>query len=481
VTENGAPLSGAASRIHVQAPRGTVGSVSDLGNGNYSFLLTPAGTGEHPLTIRFAEAVLRRTPLVLGAVDANWGQPMAVEGLVNTPGYEDGVSVSADGEYLFLQYGAFYWSGIVLFGLPRTAGGCGGNRLVPSRCSHPWLDDVIGPIGAPERPGFFRARISADGSTYLHNSVSYGWGIDESPLLLLTTMFYGFHRQPDGSFAEPFFLAFDDEGDGIQGPYGLSPIMLGGNLATVAFAWDDPTDADKVDLDGDGIPDVQSLTDVFTLDVTLGVDTLLGALRATGIPGEPPVRSTPFPSRIVDFGHTGLNGIAGTQGNPHLFERNGAIQSIWTDDERDGDSDTGDLSVFVLESGRFPQGTWSKAILPAPVNTPDPNQEIQPFFTGQELFFTRLGGGSPGIYASAYRGGNGLLDYSNAGNWSLPTPILQAGFSAAREEVVSVGEPSIADRSDGRYLYFVYAKVRDNSDPTGIPDLDFQAGYVLHR
>jgi len=51
--------------------------------------------------------------------------------------------------FLFVRYGAFHFSGIVLFGLPRAAGGCRGNRILPTRCAHPWLDHVIGPVGEP--------------------------------------------------------------------------------------------------------------------------------------------------------------------------------------------------------------------------------------------------------------------------------------------------------------------------------------------
>ncbi len=482
VTNRGVPVTGAAARLSVSAARGTLGPISELGAGAYRFVLTPAGTGEHPLTIAFEDVSLHRTPLVLAAVHPGWGQPMAVEGLVNTEGYEDGVTITPDGEFLFVQYGAIYWSGIVLFDLPRAAGGCGGDRLNPDRCTHPWLDSVIGPIGPPERPGFFTGRISADGTTHLHNAASYTLGIDQTPNLAVTTMFYGFRRQPDGSFREPFYLAFDDEGDGIIGPYGLSFVPAGGNLMTVAFAMDDPADADMVDLDGDGNDDVQSLTDVYTLDIPLGFDTILGTYAATGVPGEPPVRSLPFNSILVDFGHTGIDGIAGTQGNPHLHAEGGVIRSVWTDDEYDGDADTGDLSVYVLESGAFPGGTWSKTVLPAPVNSPPPSDEVQPFFSGDGLFFARLGTGlTAKIRFAPYSGGGTAADYANPANWSAPIDILTSGTTVQADEVVAVGEPTIATREGRRILYFVYARVRATGDPTGLADLDFQAGYVEHR
>ena len=67
----------------------------------------------------------------------------------------------------------------------------------------------------------------------------------------------------------------------------------------------------------------------------------------------------------------------GTQGNTHLFENlSGNVESIWTDDERVTD----DLSVYILVSGTYPGGTWSKITLPPKINTAA--REVGPFFNG---------------------------------------------------------------------------------------------------
>ena len=477
---DGALLGGKVADLAISLGRGAYDIPAEVSPGRYRFTVTPSQTGEHLVTVAYGTVSVTRTALVLETVDPGWGQPMAVEGLVNTAGYEDGVTVTPDGEYLFVQYGPHYFSGLHLFGLPRAAGGCGGDRLSPDRCTHPWIDSTIGPYDAPERPGFFDGRIS--GGVLLHNSNAWGVGIEEVPILAPATMFYGFHRQADGSFAEPFYLAFDDENDAVTNPYGLSFMLHVDNTATVLFSLDDPTDPDLVDLDGNGSYDVQSLADVYTAEVTLGQNNILGTFVASGVPGTPPVRSTPFPARLVDFGKTGTDGIAGTQGNSHLYEVGGSVRSIWTDDEYDHDADYGDISAYVLTGGAFPGGSWSKVVLPTVVNRPSPDNEIQPFFTGSGLYFTHGSDSElPEIFYSAYSGTDSVADYQDGANWATPVKVLGVGSFDAIGKVIAIGEPTVATRGDGEYLYFVYGVIRDNGDPSGLADIDMQAGFVRKR
>ncbi|MEM6733184.1 MAG: hypothetical protein AAF658_16620, partial [Myxococcota bacterium] len=368
VTNNGVPFPGA--QIESSAARGMLSEIVDAGSGRYTAELTPEGTGEHPLTFTVEGTPYTRTPVVFPVVATDWAQPMKVEGLVNTQGYEDGATITPDGEYLFVQYGPLYFSGIFVFDLDRANGGCGEERLVPDRCEHPWINNTIGPFDAPERPGFFDGRIGSNGE-WLHNANAWNVGVEQAPNFALSTMFYGFRRQPDGSFAEPFYLAFEDLNDGLISPFGLSFVLTENNTATLAFALNDPEDADQVDFDGNGSDDASSLTDIFTIDITLGENVTLGTYARAGSAIAPPVRSTPFPSTLVDFGKEGTEGIAGTQGNPHLHFINGVAHAVWTDDERDDDADTGELAVYVLESGTFPSsGVWSKTLLPSNINTP---------------------------------------------------------------------------------------------------------------
>ena len=478
IKKDGEPVSGLATEIQIELGRGSHNAIVEVTMGQYQFTVIPTQTGEHPVKVIYKDISIERTALVLNEVNSDWEQPMTVPGLVNTAGYEDGVTVSPDGEYVFVQYGPLYFSVFQLFNIPRVNGGCGGDRLNPTRCTHPWLDNTVGPYSAPERPGFYTGRIS-DAGKWRHNANSWGVPDDGSPIFAPSTMIYGFKRQTDGSFAEPFYLSFDDENDGITNASGLSLMMHDDSTATILFAMDDPSDPDMVDLDGDGIDDVQSLHDVYTTEITLGQNNILGKFVPSGTSGTPPVRGMPFPAKLVNFGKIGINGIAGTQGNPHLFHVNNIVQSIWTDDERDDGGDRGDLAVYVLTSGSFPDGSWTKILLPATVNQPWPSSEIQPFFTGTGLYFThsddtRL----PEVYYTAYSGTQTINDYLNASEWSTPKKILGADTADAVGKIIAIGEPTIADYQGRKYLYFVYAYIRGYDDVSGLPDIDMQAGFI---
>ena len=482
--KDGQAETGAAADLDIKLGRGSHGVISEIAPGQYQFTVTPVGTGEYPLTVSYHGVSVQRTALVLAGVQAGWGQPMAVAGLVNTPGYEDGVTVSADGQYLFVQYGPLYFSAFQLFNTARANGGCGGDRLHPTRCTHPWLDDTIGPYTAPARPGFFTGRIDTVNASNRHNANSWMVGDDQSPIFAPSTMFYGFIRQADGSYAEPFYLAFNDDNDALANPYGMSFVLHGDGTATMAFAFDDPADSDMVDVKGDGTQMVASGVDVYTDNITPGQNTNLGSLVPSGVPGTHPIHGSPFASQLVNFGKTGTNGIYGTQGNPHLYAENGIVKSIWTDDEQDSDSDRGDLSVYVLTSGSFPNGSWSKLVLPSVINKPLPSNEIQPFFTGTGLYYTHSSDSElPAIYYSAYSGAQTLSDYQNANNWAAPITLLSAdNFTPANAadigKIVAVGEPTLAHYDGNDYLYFVYGYIRGFDSISGLPDIDMQAGYI---
>lgn len=486
VSKAGEPSVGAT--LTVELTRGVANQVIDNGDGSYVFTVTPEQTGEHRVSVTTDGVRTSRTALVLSSVHADWGQAMSVEGLVNTEGYEDGVTISPDGEYLFVQYGPIYFSSVFLFNAPRSIGGCEGNRLffplnptpVSNPCLHPWMDDIIGPIKAPERPGFYTGGISDDETMLRHNAASYGVLDNESPVIALPTMIFGFKRQPDNSFAEPFSIAFNDADDGLIGAFGISLLPEVNGTTTIAFAFNDPSNADMVDFDGNGSDDAESYFDVFTTSIILGEDTVLGTYVPTGTPNETPNRGTPFPSELVNFGKVGIEGIAGTQGNPHLLQANdGSIAAVFTDDEHDdvNDVDHGELSVYVLNSGAFPNGTWTKTVLPSTINKPAPSNEIQPFFGQNGLYFTSLGQDVPAIRFSAYSGSVSAADYGNNANWSPPIDIITAEESVIGG-IVAIGEPTTAIVDSTETLYFVYASIRGFDAVSGLPDINMQAGFL---
>ncbi len=471
----------------VTLKKGSLSTVTDNKDGTYSFIITPTQTGEHEITVDYEGATITRTPLVLFDVNSAWGQPMSVPGYVNTEGYEDGVTVTPDGEYVFVQTSPQYHAGTFVMEVSRANNGCGGafKRLDPTRCSHTWLDTIPGTYTAPKRPGFFNGRFS--GTTLLHNANSWGVGFEQAPNYAISTMFYGFKRQADGSFKEPFYVAFNDVNDGIMSPFGLSFVMNGDGTAKTLFTFNDPTDPDMVDLVGDGSVIVESLFDVYQTTITLGQNNNLGDFNYSGTPGTHPVRGTTFNSSLVNFGKTGINGIAGTQGNSHLHAPAGVVKSIWTDDEYDArgaGSDRGELSVYILDSGNLNAGTWTKVILPSKINAVDPSDEIQPFFTGTGLYFTRSGTSNPEIFYASYTGAHTQADFLNNANWGTPQKILSMDPSSSTlGRIVAVGEPTIANYKGDEYLYFVYVVFR-NIDAlpadggTGVSDLNFQAGFI---
>jgi hypothetical protein len=128
VLQGGGPLTGQSGTVQVTLGQGSLGLITESSPGVYQFTVTPSQTGEHPVTVSLSGTTVTRTALVASEVHPDWGQPMAVSGLVNTEGYEDGVTITKDGEYLFVQYGALYASAFFLFDTPRASGGCGGDR-----------------------------------------------------------------------------------------------------------------------------------------------------------------------------------------------------------------------------------------------------------------------------------------------------------------------------------------------------------------
>jgi hypothetical protein len=481
VSSNGVALNDIAPVF--SASKGSMSAVTPLTGGKYRIVITPTQTGEHPVTVTYKGQTLTRTPLVLKEVDAAWGQPMSVAGLVNTAGYEDGVTITPDGEYLFVQTGPHYFMGVFAMQSARINSGCGGamNRLIPTRCTHPWVNDLIGSYTAPERPGFFDGRFM--GMSMRHNANSWGMGDELAPNFAMATMFYGFKRQSDGSFREPFYLAFEDVNDAIMNPFGLSFMMNGDGTATTLFTFNDPTDPDMVDFDGNGSDDAESFFDVYTTQVQLGQNNILGEFVFSGTTGTHPVRGSNFNSSLVDFGKIGINGIAGTQGNSHLYyDSNRVVKSIWVDDEFDTGGDHGELSVHVLTSGNFPNGSWTKVTLPSNVNIAGSSDEIQPFFTGEGLYFTRSGIINPEVWYVAYTGADTVAGYANNANWGTPRKILAMDALMTQDRVTAIGEPTIATYKGSTYLYFVYGYLREyDGDPparTGLWDVNMQAGYI---
>ncbi len=441
VSNNGAPVTGA--EITLEIPDGAVSTISDKRDGTYEFTVTPAGTGVYPVTVSFGGATIKREALVVAEIEPGAGQPQLVPGLVNTDGYEDGITITPDGEYLFIQYGPIYFSGVFLHQSICAEAGWSMYNLetCQGKDNSIWVFDTIGPYDSPYRPGFPVGSISSGKLTHLDIVLP---GV-VNKIVLFPTVFYGFKRQSDGTFAQPFKIAFNDV-KGANSPFGLSFQMTSPITAKFVVAWNNYFNGL-----GDDKPDIYHGTITMGQDNNLGDVTYIGEGFSTITPNVSPVN---FSS------HTGV------QGNPHLYyDGTGEIKSIWTDDEQS----SYDLTVYVLTSGSFPDGGWTPVTLPAKINTAA--SESQPFFNGTRLYLNR----EVGIVYHEFTGAHTATGYGNDASWGNEVVVLKSG-DIAPGGIFGVGEPTIAVREGKTYLYFAFVETR--SAGIGYYDYNLGAGFV---
>lgn len=333
-------------------------------------------------------------------VDEFWGQPEAVRGLVNSPGWEDGANISPDGQWL-----------IVASITPIDLLTCvlGGSMDTVPACM-----DIIGPFAAPQRPGFLGTDRIHDG-TYDSECPDIGLAAG-SGFAFPPVSAFGFHRQSDGSFAEPFVIGFD--ANGCLGPYGITFTgQPSGTSAGVVMAFNDPMDS----------PD--QLEDVWYAPITLGQANMLGDY-SVGMSG---VQVTGFtPTQIGPS-------LPNTQGNPAYV--NGFV--LW-DDESLGSADR-DLYAAAL-TGTLPAVTAGTAFTIGASVPGEP--EIQPFFdeTDDALYYM----GGLGITKKVLAPSS---DPALAASWSAPA--VQLG-GAPGHDIAAIGEPTVARNGGVTELYFVY-------------------------
>lgn len=455
VLVNGTPTAG--KTLNLSVPKGTVSAVSDLGQGDYSFTVTPSSTGTYPVQVTVDGTTLLRKAIVFDQYGPGVGQPMAVPGdYVNTDGYEDGVTITPDGQYLFVQYAPVNFSGFAGINLicNDSAYSVGYNlNACPGRVNSDLVFNTIGPYTAPYRPGFHSQAIVNGKVRYLPGFVQAGLA---NGLAVVPTMFYGFKKQADGTFSEPFRIYFDDP-KGINGPFGLSFKLNGDGTATFVLAWNNYLN----DFGSDA-------ADVYTGNLTLGQDKVLGVVTyGSAFSGDSfqAISTNITPVAFASVSHTVQ------QGNPHLYyDVSGTVKSIWSDDE----IGTKDLSVYRITSGSFPNGTWIKDTLPNVINTN--SEEDQPFFTGDRLIFSR----GANIVSHAYLPTNGSCANTFTQNacWGPESVLIGANGNTTAGQIYAAGEPTIATFGGKKYLYFVYVEARTVQLYSGITDYDLNAGFV---
>jgi hypothetical protein len=421
VLEAGVPRAGLD--VRVTSPRGVVAKVSDRNDGTYDAMVSPdaTGTGEYPVTATLSGSgvSVTRTAVVLQQVGERWGQPQAFGGMVNTPGWEDSLAISPDGEWLLLLY------------LPVTISCLLEHFDQPT---HPLCAKARGPVGAPERPGLPGAeRIAGDG-TITHACPSAG--LDPAPFPVPPSGLFGFRRRADGTFGEPFVIGVEGL-DGCVNAWGPSVQKPVGSSARIVFALDDPSDGD---------PPAGTESDIYFHDFPLGAASTVARYSA-GV----------FSADATRLGFP----PAGHQGNPHFFEASTGEAQVWIDDETAAERD-----LFVYElGGSFPAGPWiGPTRLPPPLGEPGV-EDTQPYFDGVEALWNR----NLSIASSRYSGGA----VTSAASWGPATTELEGGGAVGPAgTIVGVGEPTKAARDGREILAFVYVlRAPDGS-------LDINAGFV---
>jgi hypothetical protein len=434
LTSNGIPVTGAA--MTVTTPDGVYSTVTELGGGRYlAYALPFQPSGHVQLVISGGGKVLRHTGLVLPLLGDSWTLAEPVPGLVNTTGYEDSAEISPDGEWLLV---ADYSPVDLVCCVTGSCGATPGTQLDPAA---PVCNTSIGPLAAPARPrlpGLERVLSP----TVIHDEVpSIGYDLPlgtDLPVALPPLTGYGFKRQADGSFAQPFLLGF--KVDGASTPFGYTfagPVT--GTAATLVFAYDDLRN-----VRGDYGPPMGP--DLFRNAVTLGVDNNFGTFSVDAL-GRPVTDR--FPAAIP------LPSRAGQQGNPAV-----SSDGVWFDTESEAED------LFFAAGNALGAST-----LAAPVKVAlsrSDRHETQPYLHQGRLYFSA----EQSVILSSARAPGG--DPAQAATWGPERLELGAESGSRVGAVIAIGEPSLAVRGGVTSLYFVYAL----KTATG---LDLNIGRVTAR
>lgn len=406
------PQTGAAVTLTATAGS-SVGAIADQGNGHYTAEVTPTiASGDVELTVTALGAELRRTAIVLPTIDAAWGQPERVPGLVNTAGYEDSAEISPDGRWLLVSSYSPVDLICCLGAIPTICT----NASTAADPASVACNTSLGPYAAPARPDLPGAeRITS--ATNIHDELPR-LGLDQPagtdlPFPVPPLAAYGFVRQDDGSYGEPFSIAF--EADGMTGaPFGLTfAAPPTGTEATLVYAWDDHR------TDGDA----NTFNDLYRASVTLGARVIFGTFTAGVLDIEPT--------------HVPLASHAGWQGNPGV-----AADGIFFDAEQ------GDNDIHFAPGDPLGGDPLAAAVT---VGISTAAAEYQPFVHDDRLYYAR----DFNEIRSARR---------EAGDVSLSTTWTgdhaELGLDGANDvgRVLAIGEPSIAVTSSGTELYFVYGQ-----------------------
>lgn len=399
----------------VTASRGDVSSLSARADGKQEVRITPdaVGTGEYPITVSVIvageEKSVSRTAIVMGEVADGWGQPVAVEGLVNTDGTQDSLAISSDGEHLFLHYYPITISCLLVTPFDLSS----------SYCSQP-----LGPTSAPERPNMPGAdRVDYDLGQVHHGCPSILF--DPSPVPVPPIAMYGFRRQADGSFAEPYAFLLPGS-DGCFSPWGPSVYSNEDGTYRIFLSFNDPRNSDTG----------TDFARIYEFEFSPGNTQILGTMSL----------DSSNSVQIEDFVLSPAT-IAGAdvhRGNPHVYYEDGAPSLLFYDDEVSAAADQ------FLHVSQWNGTSWDAAtpLDFAPFNTSG-NGMSQPYFDGSVLI-AREG---LQLLQFPYNGGA----FNDASSWGAPTVLLSPQPQQSETgSMIIVAEPTMATVNGIEELYFIY-------------------------
>jgi hypothetical protein len=420
----GAPVSGLS--VVVDGRGVTTAATEDAGF-YLATIVPPFTSGELSL---FAHLVggdggAVRTALVLPGVSAAWDQPEPVAGLVNTPGTEDSSTVSPDGQWLIV--GTYSPIDVMC-----CSAGCGG--YPPLGANNPACNLTPGPIAAPARPGMPGAdRVLSSTLIDLADPdmcaaepdggpVQIAGDAGPYPFALFPVADYGFHRQADGSYAEPFLITTGSDGFPDE-PYCLT--FLGNPKADgtvpVIFGYNVYSATDKV-------------SHPWVTTLTLGQTNALGSYTCNAtLPGYPTF--TPNGITAVPVGPVGQRA-----GNTSLAAVDSGFYLLSDDESADPP-----YVEYSLWDGGAGYSDWAVAALPEPGV-----DRRQPVAAGGRLFYYR----NRDIASVAWNGGSP----GDGGSFADLATVLasEASPSGRVGEVIAVGQPTFADVDGGVEMFFVY-------------------------
>jgi hypothetical protein len=363
---------------------------------------------------------------VLTSVGDDWDQPIAIGGLVNTAGTEDSSTISPDGEWLIV---GTYEPIDTLCCVFHCGDGPPDGRN--SACQN-----VIGPYSAPARPNMPGAErilspsrivqassrmciTSPDGGDF---TLDFPDGGTLVPTISVNGA-YGFHRQPDGTFADPFLVGFQDDGFG-GGPFCfsfVSPVTAG--KADVVFAYKREDDF------------VNQAHHPTATTLTLGADNVLGTYSCD--------------AGVVDYEPGAISELPVSPQSQNAGNTSEAAGYLWSDDENQNPAVT--IEARMLGDGGI--APWTTLALPV---TADDRR--QPVLRNGRIYYYR----NATVTSVSWNNG----DPSSAASFGAPVTELTGETIPAAGPlmlpagtVTALGQPTFAVRPDGSTeMVFVYYK-----------------------